>query len=499
MGIIENENKIAIVIAIEHYIKPPSGHSLPQVQHAIDDALLMKKVFIENMGIDPSNIYEYTNEQATKTTLENEIPYYLGNLREDDTLYFYYAGHGCFSNGANRITAYDSNSFNISVTTISLDNLIFKPLLKSLCKKSLIFLDSCSENIKEIVVSRGIIDSLSVDEFKKFTALNQYSGVFCSSSPGEKSYHSDILKNGIWTWHLANALSGNEPDAIERDNIITNYSLQNYLSHAVPKYITEKKEIIASQNPYAIFHSANTFSILELPATEDEGGHDFELNYSDAKLVNLENFSIRSASWFEKRKGHFVPDYYNSNTSSFIQGKEFENIKKEIQEIYSNTKKILNLRRKEIVKIVSEEGGTIDNKFFRYKVIVDQDSDDPSQYFFYRTLKLRKALVHYPTDFDDIFSHKFNEILFSYTGELDFDDLVDKFEDYKEESGGNLIDDEEENIIEYTFSNGLKLSVDFDSNSISFFPNSRFGCISLLESFSEKFMELGGIKKYLLE
>jgi len=89
METIDNENKVAIIIAIENYIKPPTGRVLPRVQHAKDDAILMKDVFIENMDVKPNNIYEYINEQATKTTLENDIPYHLGNLNENDCLYFY--------------------------------------------------------------------------------------------------------------------------------------------------------------------------------------------------------------------------------------------------------------------------------------------------------------------------------------------------------------------------------------------------------------------------
>jgi uncharacterized caspase-like protein len=69
--------------------------------------------------------------------------------------------------------------------------------------------------------------------------------------PGEKSYPSDLLKHGIWTWHLLKALRGEEPAAIVRGKFITSSSLKDYLSSAIPSYIRKNTKIRGTQKPWS--------------------------------------------------------------------------------------------------------------------------------------------------------------------------------------------------------------------------------------------------------
>jgi len=57
------------------------------------------------------------DDEATLATLENELPYTIGGLQEGDLFVFYYAGHGFYGEGGNRLTAYDSNAVNLEGTT----------------------------------------------------------------------------------------------------------------------------------------------------------------------------------------------------------------------------------------------------------------------------------------------------------------------------------------------------------------------------------------------
>lgn len=82
-----------------------------------------------------------------------------------------------------------------------------------------------------------------------------YYGTFLSCQPGQSSYSSDVLMNGVWTYHLVNAIGGNVPEVIRNDRYITDRLLMDYLSKTVAQYIKEELNYI--QNPRAILDSSN--------------------------------------------------------------------------------------------------------------------------------------------------------------------------------------------------------------------------------------------------
>ncbi len=93
---------------------------------------------------------------ATKTAIENDLPYYIRGLSNNETFYFYYAGHGFYQNGVNHLTAWDSSPYNLSGTTMSLNDILLEPLENSKCTKSLIFIDACSSNLDSAIVRRDL-------------------------------------------------------------------------------------------------------------------------------------------------------------------------------------------------------------------------------------------------------------------------------------------------------------------------------------------------------
>jgi hypothetical protein len=217
------------------------------------------------------------------------------------------------------------------------------------CKQSLIFLDCCSSHLSDILASRDVLSDLNDAEFEDFIQPSNYHAVFMSCSPGEKSYSSDNLNHGIWTWHLTEALAGNAESAIVKENFITDASLRNYLSHAVPKYITHQTDITGNQRPYAKVHAANDFLIRKLPlsvAAIDNSLPDFKFNYQKAIFRKIDHEKIKNAQGFVK--GYSLPKWKNSTTISFVQKMFAPEIEQEIQEVYEKTKAVLGLKKSDI-------------------------------------------------------------------------------------------------------------------------------------------------------
>jgi hypothetical protein len=304
----QDKNIIAVIIAIEDYRFSGKDGGISSVKYAKNDATEFKKLLIECFGAIEDNITLWINEKATKSAMEEELPYIIRQLSASDKFIFYYAGHGFYNNNSNRLTVWDSHTSNLYGTSVSIDDVLLTPLSKTNCDNKLVFLDSCSTYISDSLSSRDLISSMNTTEFEKFGNASNYDAIFCSCSPGEKSFPNDVLRHGIWTWHLLEALRGNEPLAIFKDEFITDTSLQDYLRKVVPDFITNETTIKSTQTPYSKVSSSNTFIIRQLPPKTEDVNKEFpklKLRFEDLEMRKIDVENVKRLSGF--KSGHFPP------------------------------------------------------------------------------------------------------------------------------------------------------------------------------------------------
>jgi uncharacterized caspase-like protein len=146
----------AIVIGIETY----QQRGIDPVQFAQADVAAIREVLIQDLGVPAENIIVWLDSQATKAVFENDLPFTIRQLRPGDRFIFFYAGHGFFSNGTNRITSWDSHPTNLSGTTVSLEDVLLGPLKNQQGVSSLVFIDACAANLKTNLVRREISSAI---------------------------------------------------------------------------------------------------------------------------------------------------------------------------------------------------------------------------------------------------------------------------------------------------------------------------------------------------
>lgn len=251
---------IAIIIAIENYA-PRQENQIRNVKYAINDARKFKEMLINSMNVDENDIHMIMNEEALKSTLEYELRSLFYCLTEEDRLVFYYVGHGFHNGITNYLSTYDMHPSNISETAISLQKILLDPLRKSKCENALIFIDACAQKFKD-ENERSQITDINDEELELLTSEFPHYATFLSCQPGQSSYSSDTLNNGIWTHHLVKAISGNVTEVIYSDKYITDRLLNDYLSSSVSKYA--KEELKYNQNPKAILDSSYENVIVEI-------------------------------------------------------------------------------------------------------------------------------------------------------------------------------------------------------------------------------------------
>ncbi len=272
----------AVLIGIETYQK----RGISSVQFAQADAAAMKDLLVQDLGVPAENITVWLDFEATKSVFENELPYLIRGLSPGDRFIFFYAGHGFFANGTNRLTTWDTHPGNLSGTTVSLEDVLLKPLKEQQGVDSLVFIDACAADLKtSLVQARDIVSDLTPNDFEALVRSTDHSAAFFACSPNEKAYPSDALQHGIWTYHLIQALQGDAEGALDRARWITGDSLKNYLALAVPAYVRANTKIQGEQRPYAILSSNGPFGIHQVPPSDAPKS---VLPLSPAKIEDVE-------------------------------------------------------------------------------------------------------------------------------------------------------------------------------------------------------------------
>lgn len=253
-----NGRVVAYVIGLENYV---STGKIRPVDYARRDA----QAFSEALRIAfPDREVDVTtriDDEVTRSVLKDELPYTIAGLQADDLFVFYFAGHGLYGDGGNRLTAYDSFVTNLGGTTWSVRDLLTDPLSRSACSRALMFIDACAEKLD--APGRSIVRPIDAEELESLVSA-RFHAVFMSCEPNQSSYGSAELEHGIWTHFLLRALRGEAPDALRPGRLLTGDALREYLRRQVPAFAA--KEVPGRvQRPYALIGSSGDFAIAEVP------------------------------------------------------------------------------------------------------------------------------------------------------------------------------------------------------------------------------------------
>ena len=240
---------LAVVVGIEEY-QDRTTDALPNVDYARSDVEGFTDTLRIIYGDERLDLQLVVDNNATLTTIRYTLRQAIGSLTEEDLFIFYYAGHGFYGAGGNRITAWDTNTFNIEDTTLLLSDVLIDPLTASICPRALAFVDACATEFEPLIRARDIVHSMNHKELKSFLSSAQYCALFLSCAQGQKSYPSDFLKQGIWTHFLLKALRGEDETALGPGRYLTDSGLRDYLRHQVPRYMREKMSRLGNK-PHA--------------------------------------------------------------------------------------------------------------------------------------------------------------------------------------------------------------------------------------------------------
>lgn len=199
--------KWLFVIAIEDYEFTDS------VIYSKNSGKNFEKVMKKRFGIPEKNVRTLLDEDATSAKIEFKLKDMLRRVKENDTVYFYYSGHGIpvpSQNNEPFMLAQDMNPSDMSDNRFKLQN-IYKKLDDSKATKVIAFIDSCfsggTDNqalIKGVAATRIKPKNISINK-DKMLIISAGSNLQYSNKYDEKS-------NRLFTYYIMKGLIKNNTD-----------------------------------------------------------------------------------------------------------------------------------------------------------------------------------------------------------------------------------------------------------------------------------------------
>jgi len=402
-----------LLFAVEEYMEK----SLDRVLYAERDATAIRDALLE---IGYKEVFLTVNNQATKTTIEYETKQLANTAKSDDTVFFFFAGHGYAWEARNYLLAHDTRKGDIVGTSVSLHQ-IFELFEKSACRRVMFFLDCCHSGMHLYDGARGVLEDMSCDELKSYFNKANYRVVFSACDKAEKSWPSIKFQHGYWTYHLLRALRGDEPKLLDEEGRLRSTQLQDYLSVEVPKQLKLQSKESRQQTPKVYGDSSGTFVVADLSALVAR--KEAELNLQAVGLKNsvlrsIEEDRIDRLDGFNKARGHRLPKHKNATTEKWVAKISEGDISKEMEDYFRRIQQGNHYSSGDLEYDEPVDGGAaIRTPDFEFTVFYQQSGKDPLKYEVTRELtRLNSPGILAEKWFNDLFEGVFDEAVFEFDG-----------------------------------------------------------------------------------
>lgn len=294
--------KWAVVVGVDQYQRS----SVSNLKFAVSDAQLFADALVTNVGLPKEQVFLYTSnatsatEQPRLTNLVYRLEWLNERVSEEDTLFFYFAGHGVETDGKAFLLM--DNADNRSLATLGMSSLkadlLFDLLAQCRAKDTLVILDACrndpvagrgsQDNPLTESMSRGLVFKPEETSTGGTAVRGRNLATLFACGLGERSYEWPEKGHGYFTYYLVEGLKGASGQA---NGAITLAGLAGYVRDQVSQVSGRTGE---SQQPTLRYEGPGPEGWV-LAASQRTGNGETELS-ADAKLQNAlrENAALRA-------------------------------------------------------------------------------------------------------------------------------------------------------------------------------------------------------------
>lgn len=223
----------AIVVGIDEYVRP----SIPKLRYAVADAKLFAQALQDVVKVPRDHIFLMTsdavdeNDQPRFVNVAYRLSSLKGKVKKEDTVIFYFAGHGVTMDGEPFLLTEEADSR--SGLTLKASSLHGGDLISTLRKNESgsvwVMLDACRNSPNEKGESK-LDPAVSSALSQANVGLSQTATMF-SCNVGERAWEWDEKKHGCYSYFLVQGLRS---DAADEQGRVTLQRLADYVTREVP-------------------------------------------------------------------------------------------------------------------------------------------------------------------------------------------------------------------------------------------------------------------------
>lgn len=301
------ENRFAILIGINDYDSTP-------LSFCVNDGEELKKMLITHAGFHERNIHPiFSSSETSVKDITGALFAAIEKIRagfseSDDSIFFFFAGHGAEKDGKSNLMFHDSFQ---SIRGIFEQIESLKP------KMQFYVIDACESGGKTLARARGNSEKELLEEF-----ISASSGAMflyaCQST--ESAFEIESVKHGIMTYYFIEALKN---EKLYDEGVLTPGRIQDYVSKNVAmKSKFAQNPVIESRTtgyyPFATIGLAPSGEIqnIDVPAgsVDERRGESVTVAYDKETRIQLQSIA---ASRLHETLTRIIDKYKLSHRTQF--------------------------------------------------------------------------------------------------------------------------------------------------------------------------------------
>jgi len=219
----------ALLIGINEYASPKVNN----LNGAVNDVTMMRRILVTRLGFDEANIRVLTNEEATRKDILKAIDTLVAEAGEEDVVYFHYSGHGSRQKDRNgdeddgfdeTILSYDARTPGVKDI---LDDELEQRFARIRSKHVLLVFDSCHSGTitrSSSVLARTVPPDERAEMYEQQTreviAVKELPHVLMAGAPPDQEALDAPIDEGfygLFTYSLARTFDKLGPAASPRE------------------------------------------------------------------------------------------------------------------------------------------------------------------------------------------------------------------------------------------------------------------------------------------
>lgn len=255
------EHRRALLIGIDHYYL---DDSIGNLQYCVNDVVELDEILRdEQRGNCLSQVLHSqigdVKKLPTRSNIMSWTSLLANNSESNDSIIFYFAGHGFERNGANYLLPADSRLNVLADTAIRLA-WIKDTLNKSPARKKLVIIDACHSGStigrsNSVPMSESFLEEM-FSKAEGFAALS-------SCKIGQLAYDYPEKNHGVFSYYLMEGLRGSADR--DRDGIITVPDANNYVARKLHEWSLANQ---VQQDPTFDYNVSGDFIFVRTPAQQ---------------------------------------------------------------------------------------------------------------------------------------------------------------------------------------------------------------------------------------